>query len=522
MNELRCSSPLHLACEAGNSKILNYLLQCHIKDLVGDRESLDEHSKTPLICACQNGSLKCVEYLVKYGVKLDKSGRKYVPLIEAAAAGFVDIVAYLLKCRGVKIDRRNSQNVTATMAATAYVHCDIVELLLKNKAIKKHNNQEIGELFLLACGKLNMKLIEIIDKNIEVPYSTLSEPPTHYGEYRHRVHFYSNHDYTWGDKFMQQACILENIELCQFLLKKNVNFNKVNFAMNVQSTWSPFMDFITQNGLDFAKIEGIPLISCAIASGNIKNIKVMVEKGVKLDKKIIEDRDFISHALNKPKYDILAYLLSFKPKLTISKFDFNRVVEAYQREKHNVKGSKVASQCLKIFELLLEYNTDSEQSSNFHEERIANAVQSSVSNNCMEIVEILDKQGVDFTKYNYSYDRLSFKDALPMLKFLESKGYKFENTSEYNKKAIPIKSVLNGAPEVIQFLLKYTKNEDILELNYGHGNIVDFCLDRNYHEIMLAVFNKLGHIVNPKYRNPQVLKKWILRSNLPELIEYVQ
>ena len=118
------STPLHLACEGGHEDIVRYFLS--MKELSDIQiNSLDHSSRTPLNVACKNGSIGCVKAIVETGKVLKtKRKRKHYPLIDASSCGYLDIVTFLLKQKGVDIQQENSQRMNSLTAAIINNHID--------------------------------------------------------------------------------------------------------------------------------------------------------------------------------------------------------------------------------------------------------------------------------------------------------------------------------------------------------------------------------------------------------------
>lgn len=164
-----------MACENGHFDIVKYILSYEevAKKLIN---KTDSHSRTPLVCACQNGSLECVKALVQFGnVQFISKHRKRSALIDAAANGHADIVQYLIKQKECDITAKNCHKLTGIEAAILNGHIDVVDVLVQNGAVKNYTKNQIGDLFLAACGTFNNEMIEFLDKTFEIPYQTMGD-----------------------------------------------------------------------------------------------------------------------------------------------------------------------------------------------------------------------------------------------------------------------------------------------------------------------------------------------------------
>lgn len=133
---------------------------------------------TPLTMACRNGHLSVAEYLVEKcdadieqvgsvtfdGEKIDGAP----PLWCAAAAGYLDIVKYLIKMKA-KVNNTTYTNSTPLRAACFDGHFDIVQYLVDHNADIEVANRHGHTCLMIACYKSHSKIVKyLLEKGADV------------------------------------------------------------------------------------------------------------------------------------------------------------------------------------------------------------------------------------------------------------------------------------------------------------------------------------------------------------------
>ena len=327
--------------------------------------------------------------------------------------GHFDIVEYLTKFDHSLIYEETSGHICALQAAIMNNHIDIIKLMINKGAASKYDYNETGDLFLLASQYNSMETIKILDNELEIPYSK----PIDY-----RYSYFPTRQLTWGDLFIQQACDLENLELASFLLSKNCNFDRLNSSENFNHDWSPFLDFLIENGLDLSRPCDEftnPLIVNVISTGNLKRVKKMISKGFELNADIISQYNCIKRACAKGKVDLFNFLMSFNPRIDDIFMSLTACLDGYLRTRQKKHGGK---NFLYFITTLIEL-----QNIDINSALINDFVCKAASSRALEILQIFAKHGFDFThcKLNCSY--MKIKDYLPIYEFLEDHGCVFDN-----------------------------------------------------------------------------------------------
>jgi len=149
-------SPLVAACLMDNENIVKYLI-----DHGAELNNLDEHGCNPLISACENGNENIVKYLVEHGedVNEEKNGYGNTPLITACDNGCETIVKYLVE-HGADVNKNNNDGDTPLISACNIEYENIVSYLIEHGAdVNKCNNYGDTPL-IAACECSNLDIVK--------------------------------------------------------------------------------------------------------------------------------------------------------------------------------------------------------------------------------------------------------------------------------------------------------------------------------------------------------------------------
>lgn len=162
--DLSENNPLLLACKSGTVKSASFLLE---KMNLNSKQSsiFDTIIFKSFVNAYKSGSLNCLKLILKSKfMDSNHADEKKSFLINAVNYGHADIVNFILKTFPIKED----QLIRALEIAVTHKYTKIVKLLINNGASRTLNKLEIGDLFILAFG--NMQLVEYLDKMLVIPY----------------------------------------------------------------------------------------------------------------------------------------------------------------------------------------------------------------------------------------------------------------------------------------------------------------------------------------------------------------
>ena len=166
------------AARDGKLQRLRIFLEHRTKDEVRSLIHAKTNDATPMTMACRNGHMNIVEYLVEKccadieqvgsvtfdGDKIDGAP----PLWCAAAAGYLEIVKYLIKMRS-KVNNTTYTNSTPLRAACFDGHFEIVQYLVEHNADIEVANRHGHTCLMIACYKSHYKIVKyLLDKGADV------------------------------------------------------------------------------------------------------------------------------------------------------------------------------------------------------------------------------------------------------------------------------------------------------------------------------------------------------------------
>ncbi|XP_063904135.1 uncharacterized protein LOC135123427 [Zophobas morio] len=123
-----------------------------------------DYATTPLLLACENGNLKIVEYFVKSGVDVNRVNENGgTPLYIASLRGHQEVVEYLCTV-GAEINRADNQGGTPLYAASFNGHENVVEYLVTVGAEINRSDDYGATPLILACVKGHDKVVEYLTK----------------------------------------------------------------------------------------------------------------------------------------------------------------------------------------------------------------------------------------------------------------------------------------------------------------------------------------------------------------------
>ena len=126
---------------------------------------------TPLVIACRNGHMDVVEFLVENsGADIETPGAVLFdgesiegapPLWCAAAAGYLEIVKYLLK-HNADVNHTTFTNSTPLRAACFDGHVDVVKYLVESGADVEIANRHGHTCLMIACYKGHFEIVKFL------------------------------------------------------------------------------------------------------------------------------------------------------------------------------------------------------------------------------------------------------------------------------------------------------------------------------------------------------------------------
>lgn len=397
-------TPLHYACIGGHDNVVKFIIS-NPSFCGSQKESTDKDLRTPLLCACYEGSLNCVkELLSNQKVKLDMKNKKHLALVDAAAGGHLDIVKYLLMSNKIDIHRETSENISALQAAVINDHLNIVKFLVGLGAANYFEKDKIGHIMFHACKTNNINMILYLDKVfVNIPYNDKYqiEPTSTRSNYKYReaVRKNESNSFTFGDKYMQQACLYRNKKMVNFFLDKNCNFNNLDVSSIIRRKRFKFLSFLMKKGFDIncsANPSIEPPIVTIVNLRNINLIKFFISKGALLNNEIILKYKCIQSACETGSLELFNYLMSYKPELKEEdiKGSLYKAIIYYPDREFEVDDEK-ENERLTIVDSLLDIQKI-DLNSSMYKDGSSTFISYVAEKKIMKLLEIFAKHGADF------------------------------------------------------------------------------------------------------------------------------
>ena len=505
--------PFHLAMHSGNVELVDYLLSVD-EITINQINAVDDKGYTPLCYACLYGNLRIVKKLVnsrKVKISNFKNARQ-VPLVVAASNCHTDIVNYLIKQRSILIREENSKHINALFAAVLNDDFNTTKLLLINGGAT-NCEKENTELFYIAVQNQSLETMVLLDEMLQIPYQSPHN--------RKNTSFIRS--ITWGDIFMQQACLFEDIGIATFLESKGCNFNRVDLSFNVKHHWNQFMDFLIDKGVNLSDRYSLftPLIVEIIENGNHDILMEYISKGVELNRSIISEYDCIFLACRKGKLKMFNFLMEYEPKIDILRC-INECMLQYTEKKQLKNGGK---KYIYMIEKIIESQRIDFDSNN---EKKMLLIMNAANLCILKVLQIFGKYGADFTHCKLDYSKMISADYLPIYQFLEENGCKFDNPVYNDEECSSALASLfmcskieNLYYDVVDFLLKYSSREDVLGFNNSRGNITDNLMISKHYDLIAKTFQIAGSVILPTDYEQMIFNCWVRSNHIQSLIQFL-
>jgi ankyrin repeat protein len=154
-------TPLHIAAQYHNTKVLEYLIQ--VGTFVNVR---DRNGQTPLMVAAFSGDNKTLDLLIKSGANINAQDQQGATALYAAVEkGHYTTAEHLIKAGADSNLGDNIRGATPLLRAIHYGHSPLVELLLREGAdINARDNEGLTPLMVAVSGK-NSAIIALLLKS---------------------------------------------------------------------------------------------------------------------------------------------------------------------------------------------------------------------------------------------------------------------------------------------------------------------------------------------------------------------
>ena len=134
-------------------------------------EKLDENKYSPLHLACEIGDIKIVQYLVQKGAKINiKNHQENTPLHLASSKNHFPVVKFLVS-RGADVNKKNFRGRIPALRAIVYKsESKLIQYLINNKTDLNTKDFNRSTLLSRACERRYPEIVDLLlKKNIKLP-----------------------------------------------------------------------------------------------------------------------------------------------------------------------------------------------------------------------------------------------------------------------------------------------------------------------------------------------------------------
>jgi ankyrin repeat protein len=234
-------TPIFLACDQGNKKIVQLLIQSKANINIADNNRW-----TPLHSACHKGHKEIVQKLIESEARVNKvSNNGSTPLHLAAQKGHEKIVELLIKSK-VNFDIQDNSGRTPLYLASKNGHEKVVRLLLKKKANFRIVDQDGWTPVHSAAYNGHDKVVEVLlnfETNTDLTTTDFKSTPLHLATqngHKKVVQLLIKHNARIdvcnkkGSTPLYLACKNGHDKLVQLFLKQKADYNVVD-----EDKWTP-------------------------------------------------------------------------------------------------------------------------------------------------------------------------------------------------------------------------------------------------------------------------------------------
>ncbi|ORX43291.1 ankyrin [Piromyces finnis] len=321
-------STLMYACENGNKKIVEYLIQyganVNEKNLAGE---------TPLMCLCKNRHQHLIEYFIENNANInDKDNYGNTALMYACQEGMLDIVKLLIDYH-VKINDQNVNGETALIIAIVNGATAVAKLLLQYHADPNiiDNSRKSPLMYALKCNQKEIVselllhpeiLREDIINNTTVKHKTLLMYSCKYND-KSLVEQLINHQANLtiknskGETAMIYACKYGHNDIVEYLISQG------GCVDDTSENGDSCLIFACQHGYKYVAkhliknncqvntrgFKGKTALMYACENGKMDLVELLVLNNVNINKRDMKGKTALMYAAEYNQIKIVEYLV---------------------------------------------------------------------------------------------------------------------------------------------------------------------------------------------------------------------
>jgi ankyrin repeat protein len=409
----RQNSPLGIAAELGNVKIVRFLVESGCKvEWGGALEA------SPLCLAASEGHLEIVKFLIDNNGKIDaKDENGFTPLMSASAKGSFDVVKLLVES-GAKTNVINESGDFALLCAASNGHNNIFEYLLPltaQKLIKILNTSQ--DFSTVSKSKPSKEYQELLDAIVNTKLARFNDPQN-LGLYINTVN-----------------SLIPNVK--GFLTSNYIKGTALHEAIEIPEIVTSLLNHGYDKELNVLDVNGNTPLMCACFANDLKTVEILLNAGadVNLKNKKYENTLFAVVKGHKSNQMIqLLYDNGIDLEAT-DEFDNTALMIAYSNSKHKNFEQEAAQENVELLislgastSRLLEIdfiydarNGDNDKVTKFIQD--GGNINCKVLNGCSALMGAIDSNKIDTLNLLLCEGAL-FTDATNAFIYAVSLGYK--------------------------------------------------------------------------------------------------
>ncbi|XP_019858025.1 PREDICTED: serine/threonine-protein phosphatase 6 regulatory ankyrin repeat subunit B-like isoform X2 [Amphimedon queenslandica] len=463
------STPLHLACTAGNERIVDLLIKKSADSLAPASQRsfinlTDGHENTPLGIACYKGHTQVAELLLNHGADINHTNsQQRTPLGVACIEGHTEIVKLLLN-HGADINAIDINQNTPLGNASIPGHMEIVKLLLKHGADINHTDKDHDTMIGIACIGGHTEIVKLLLE--------------HGGADINHVNKYKRTP-------LIMTCIEGHTEIIELLLKHGANLsatdshNDTALGVACIKGFTQVVELLLKQGADVKhtnKYKRTPLVMTCI-EGHMQIIELLLEYGSEVNVTDDDNDTPLGVACMKGFAQVVELLLKHGADIT-------------HANKH--KRTPLVMACLEghtgIVEVLLKHGADI----NVTDKHKRTPLGMTCIEGHEQIVDLLLKHGAktDVTDNNGNtpLGNASIPGHTKVVELLLKHGGADINHKNKQERTPLSVACIEGHTEVVQLLLEHKADVNVTDNNRntplgnasipGHAEIVKLLLQR--------------------------------------------
>ena len=344
-------------------------------------------------------------------------------------------------------------------------------------------------------------MIKYLDEVFTIPYDSAC---------LYKKEIYSN--ITFGSRYMNQACVLENKELVDFLYSKGCSFCNVDLRYSVNEESLEFIEFLFQRRSDCSTEMNPPLLYYIIKLGTLEQVKELASIEGACNDEIIAEHKLLYQATVRGDPKICEFLMSFIPD------HFSN--DVYDEIEKSLINAVIYCPPTKI-----KINKYMEIDFNYYINYDDTYISFAAYKKNFKLLEIFEEHGADLSKCPLNFKNMYRPSFISVFKFFESRGNKFKTCTNDSK--FPLEQIIDDlayipyySPDTILYILNYSTPDQIRTVSKGDHNLIDILMNCNCVTGIIKAYKLAKMIFYPRH-NRNNFDNWVKATNNQELNDMI-